>query len=72
MEAPVQVNSRPGSTTANLDFIRALPLAQVKRVPAATGPSRRTSWMAGSNVSQPSGLASSAQTRSRGALMSSS
>src|SRR5215211_1233903 len=69
VEIPVQVSSRPGSTTANLDLMRALPLTQVNRASAATVESRWTSWTARSQVPQAGTLTSSSQTLPTGASM---
>src|SRR5215216_7619754 len=69
VEIPVQVSSRPGSTTANLDLMRALPLTQVNQASAATVDSRWTSWTARSHVPKAGTLTSSSQTFPTGASM---
>ena len=69
-DTPVQVTSRPGSTTANLDFMWDRPLTQVKRVSTATGASRWTSWTSGAKLGQAMGSASSSHTRCTGASIS--
>ena len=67
---PVHVISRPGSTTANRDFIRARPFDHRNRVSTAVGASGSTSWMPGSHDGHRVGSLNSAQTVSTGASIS--
>src|SRR6478735_8039279 len=69
-DTPVQVISRPGSTTAKRDRILDLPLDHTKRVSTAVGASISTSWMPGAHVGHAAGSLNSCHTVATGASMS--